>query len=169
MKPRSPIIVGVVPGQPDAVITTAAQLAQRFAAELVCAWVDAGRYPTARLPDGRVVSSPIDPDSAVEALAEFDPALRRRLADLLDPTGLVWSVRALAGSPARELAGLAAELEAAMIVVGTRDRGIMPSVREFLSGSVAAQLSHRQHRPIVIVPVDPVGVDSALPCEDGRE
>lgn len=163
---RAHIVVGVVLGQPEAVIATAAQFAQHFDAELVCACIDAGRYTVARQPDGRVVSSPIDPDSAVEIVEEFDPELRQHLAAVLDHTMVTWSVRALAGSPARELANLADELDAAMIVVGTRNRGVMASVREFLSGSVAAQLAHRQHRPVVIVPLDPVGIEATLPWDD---
>lgn len=162
---RLHVVVGVFPGQHEAVVGAAARLARQFDAEVVCAWVDPSRYPVARQSDGRVVAAPIDPDSGGETVQEFDPALRDRLARVLDAAPVAWSVRALAGSPAKELARLADDLEAALIVVGTRDPGLAASVREFFSGSVAAQLAHRQHRPVVVIPLDPVGVVADLPWE----
>ena len=39
-------------------------------------------------------------------------------------------------------------------MVGTRRRGFGESVREFLTGSVAARLAHRQSRPILVVPLE---------------
>lgn len=160
-KPR--IVVGVVPDQPNAVIATAATFAHQFRADLVCASVDTARYTVDTLQDGTVVSMPIDPDLADEAVERFDPELRSSIATVLEDRGVLWSVRALAGGPAQELARLADELDAAMIVVGTREPGIKGSLHEFFSGSVAAQLAHRQHRPIVVVPLNPVGLDGELP------
>ena len=59
----------------------------------------------------------------------------------------------LAGDPARALGRLAAEAGAAMIIVGTPERGLGHRISEALNGSVAAWLSHHQHHPILIVPV----------------
>lgn len=42
-----------------------------------------------------------------------------------------------------------------MLVIGTRE-GARGALREAVHGSVAAQLAHRQHRPVVVVPLDPV-------------
>ena len=53
-----------------------------------------------------------------------------------------------------------------MIVVGSRRRGMRSGLKEFFGGSVAAQLAHRQHRPVVVVPVDPVAPGAPLPWED---
>ncbi|MDM4763669.1 universal stress protein [Galbitalea sp. SE-J8] len=159
------VVVGVVPGQPDAVIETAATFAERFHADLVCAWVDVGRYAIGTGLDGAVVSLSIDPDLADGMPEVFDPALRESIAATLDKRGVAWSTRALAGSPASELARLADELDAALIVVGTREPGVMGSMREFFAGSVAVQLAHRQHRPIVVVPLSPVGIDDRLPWD----
>jgi nucleotide-binding universal stress UspA family protein len=52
-----------------------------------------------------------------------------------------------------------------MIVVGSRRRGVRSGLKEFFGGSVAAQLAHRQHRPVVVVPVAPVPLDTPLPWE----
>lgn len=156
-------IVGVVPNQPAGVVTTAAMFAEQFGAELICASVNAGRYTVERYPDGTVESMPIDPDLADSDLEVFDPELEGMLAHALNGCEVRWSVRALAGGPAQELARLADELDAAMIVVGTRRAGFKASVHEFFSGSVAVQLAHRQHRPVLVVPVNPVKSENDLP------
>jgi nucleotide-binding universal stress UspA family protein len=167
------VLVGVVPGQPTAVVAAAARFAERFGAELVCASVDVGRYTVDHQPDGTVVSNSIDADLVDDIVEQFDPALRATLAEVLDNRSVPdnhhpvrWSVRALAGGAAQELAGLADELDAAMIVVGTRKAGMRGSLHEFFNGSVAVQLAHRQHRPVVVVPLDPVGPESVLPWQD---
>lgn len=158
-----PILVGVVPGQPAVVVEQAAVFAERFAADLVCASVDSSRYTVEQRPDGAAVTMPIDPDLGDEQVAVFDPALRDSLAQILEKRDVRWSVRALAGGVAPELARLAEELDAAMIVVGTRESGLRESLREFFNGSVAVQLAHRQHRPLVVVPLNPVTTEHELP------
>ncbi|MGR2752856.1 universal stress protein [Agromyces arachidis] len=178
------LVVGVVAGQPDAVATHAAALAARLGARLVCAAVDAGRYVVDELPDGAIRSAPLDPDlvepDAVAAAAavgsesgatsagtapadRIDARLEAHLRALLDPTGVSWETRALAGDPARALARLADALDAMMIVVGTHEGGLRGSLHELFSGSVAAHLAHRQHRPVVVIPLSPVGFEDALP------
>lgn len=159
----SSIVVGVVPGQSAAVLNCAALFARRFDAELVCASVDLSHYTADRRPDGTVYALPINSDLVDGKIEQFDPALRHTIAGVLDPLGVRWSTRALAGGAAMELARLAGDLNAAMIVVGTRERGIKDSLREFLNGSVAAHLTHHQHRPVVVVPVNPVARDDDLP------
>lgn len=159
------IVVGVVRGQPDAVISTATQFAERFGAELVCAFVDAGRYTVDERPDGTVVSLSIDPDLGDEIVEEFDPGLRTAISAVMAGHDVPWSVRLLAGDPAQELADLADELDAEMIVVGTREPGLKGSLHEFFNGSVSAHLAHRQHRPVIVVPLNPVGEGDALPWD----
>lgn len=160
---REYVIVGVVPMQKTDVIAAAASFAERFGAELVCVWVDASRYPIERHADGTVTAASIDSDVADTQVLGFDEALRTRIAAVLDRRSVRWSTRALAGNPAKELGRTAEELAAAMIVVGTRESGLRGSVREFLNGSVAVQLAHRQHRPVVVVPQNPIGSDGQLP------
>lgn len=160
------IVVGIVPGQHRAVVAAAAVFAERFNAELVCATVDMTRYTVAHEADGSIVASAIDPDQADDLVEEFDPELRAAIGSTLQGRPVRWSVRALAGSPAQELTKLADELSAAMIIVGTRDPGIRGSLHEFFNGSVAVQLAHRQHRPVLVIPLNPVGPDAALPWQD---
>lgn len=159
------IVVGVVPNQPDAVVIEAATLASLFGAELVCAWVDVSSFAVDELPDGSVRSFPYDPDAIDTRTAEFDPGLKARIGTLLDERGVTWSTRVLAGDPARALGHLADRLDAAMIVVGTREATVRATVQEFFGGSVAVHLAHRQHRPVVVIPLSPVSPDQALPWE----
>lgn len=39
----------------------------------------------------------------------------------------------------------------------------------FDTASVAAQLTHRHHRPVVVVPQDPVPFDTTPPRQEGRD
>jgi nucleotide-binding universal stress UspA family protein len=165
--PPRTVVVGVVPNQPAAVLASAAPFARSLDAEIVCATVDASRYGVGEDADGRVIAWPVDADLADEQVEEFDPSLRDSIAAILDPLGVRWSTRALAGGAAQELSRLAEQLDAAMIVVGTRERGVRGSLHEFFSGSVAVQLAHRQHRPVLVIPLDPAGTGLELPWDGG--
>lgn len=166
---KNHVLVGVVPGQPVSVVVTAARFAQYFHAELVCASIDAGRVSVGERADGTVISVSVDPDLADERAEVFASKLRAEITAALKESNVPWSVRALAGAPAQELSRLADELDAAMIVVGTREAGIVSSVRQFFNGSIAAHLSHRQHRPVVVVPLNPVGRDGTFPWNEAAE
>lgn len=82
------IVVGIVDDQPAEVLTTAADYARRFDAELILARVDDSKYTVEVRPDGTVAS-----------------------------------------------------------------------LHEFFNGSVAIQLAHRQHRPLVVVPMAEGGME----------
>ena len=157
------VIVGVTPGQPDTIVLEAAAFAAQFHAELVCATVEPGRYAIDEFSDGSIVSLPVDPDSLDLDDDGFNVVLRAHLTTLLDRGNLIWSTRAVAGDPARALADLADTLDAAMIVVGTRESGIRAGIQEFFGGSVAVHLAHRQHRPVVVIPLAPVAFRDELP------
>ncbi|MGO4535859.1 universal stress protein [Leifsonia sp. 2MCAF36] len=159
------ILVGVEGGRPDAVLLSAAELARDLGCELVCAHVDLGRYTVEERPDGSVHSLPIDPDLPELDEEGFDPALAAEIERVLGPTGVRWSVRSLAGEPARALGHLANTLNARMIIVGTHEAGLRRGMREFFRSSVAVHLAHRQHRPVLVIPLSPVTDDSALPWE----
>lgn len=161
----SAVLVGVVPSQPDDVVLQAVRFASRFGCRLVCARVDPGRYPVEQMPDGSTASLPFDPDSADLGGGEFDQRLARHLEKVLDGCGVPWETRSVAGEPARALGHLAEMLDAVMIVVGTREATVRGGVRAFFGGSVAAQLAHRQHRPVVVIPLHPVGSSGDLPWE----
>ncbi|MFC0674790.1 universal stress protein [Brachybacterium hainanense] len=157
------VVVGVIPGQPAAVVETAADIAARYDADLVCASVDIARYTVAQSLDGTIIASSIDPELMDERPETFDPLLEESIGRTLADRGISYSVRALAGNPAVELAALAEEVDAVMIVVGTREAGLRGSLREFFSGSVAVHLAHHQHRPVVVVPLDPKPHGTQLP------
>jgi len=147
------IVVGVTPKQPVGVLRHAARFARQFEAVLVCANVEAGSYVVAEHPDGSVESRPIDPDQPDWNTAVFDGGLAHRIRSIADQEGVRVEFRELAGDIAHALGHLAAVLDAEMIIVGSRRGGLRSSMHDFLGGSVAAHLAHRQPRPVVVVPV----------------
>jgi nucleotide-binding universal stress UspA family protein len=159
------ILVGVFPGQADAVVLQAAAFARVLNADLVCAWVDVSRYVVEEGPDGSVRSMPTDSDIGDVADRGLPSKLTEQLSRLLDSSNLRWSTRELAGDPARALGHFADILGAVMIVVGTRQAGMKGSLQQFMTGSTALHLAHRQHRPVVVIPLDPVPFGAPLPWE----
>ncbi|MDZ5146245.1 universal stress protein [Microbacterium testaceum] len=161
---RGKVIAGVVPGQSARIVREAAHYAALARAELVVAHVDTTRFVAFEDPDGYVHSSTVDVagDAAKAALDE----VRRMTAEALAGSTVTWTARQIIGDPALALIQLADEIDASLIVVGTRKRGLGESLREFLTGSVAARLSHRQRRPVLVVPQgEPVGAEEQLPWE----
>ena len=148
----SPLVVGVLPGQHPEVLQTAAALAKRLAAPLVCAYVDEASYLVEWDPARsahRLSLHPVADDARFrETTQELRSAIEARCADL----GIDWTLRILAGDPARSIGRLATDTNALMIVVGTPERGIGHRITAALNGSVAAWLSHHQEHPILIVP-----------------
>jgi len=161
-----PVIVGVTSGQPDAVVLAASEFAARFGAELICATVDPSRYMLEELPDGSMTSASFDPDSLERAATEFDSGLRAQIERVLAGRSVTWSTRALAGEPARALGHLAGTVRAIMIVVGSREPTVRHTLRSFFTGSVAVRLAHGQHRPVVIIPLNPVPFGTELPWDE---
>ena len=147
------IVVGVTPKQPLAVLKHAARFARQFKAVLVCANVETGSYVVAEHPDGSVESRPIDPDQPDWNTAVFDGELAHRIRSVADQEDVRVEFRELAGDIAHALGHLAEVLDAEMIIVGSRRGGLRSSMHDFLGGSVAAHLAHRQPRPVVVVPV----------------
>lgn len=135
----------------------------QFGTELICAHVNAGRFVVSEDSAGAVRSSPLDPDFHDAREDAFDPALEAHLASALGPSGVRWSTRLLAGDTAEALGHLAETVNAAMIVVGTHERGFGGGVQEFFNRSIAVHLAHRQNRPVVVVPARAPGVESPLP------
>lgn len=155
------VIAGVIPDQPPRVLKEAARYAKLFHAPLVVVHVDVTRFVTYEDPDGYVHSAPIDLNIAA---GEGDLAkVQDAAASVLDESGLEWTVRQLVGDPAMALKHFADQIDARLLVVGTRKRGIGESIREFFTGSVGARLAHRQHRPILVVPLgEPVADDEEI-------
>lgn len=155
------VIVGVVPDQSARVLKEAARYAKLFQAPLVVVHVDVTRFVTYEDPDGYVHSAPIDLNIAA---GEGDlTKVKDAATAVLEGSGVDWVTRQLVGDPAMAIKHFADQVEARLLVVGTRKRGFGESVREFFTGSVGARLAHRQHRPILIVPLgEPVADDEEI-------
>lgn len=152
------VIVGVQPEQSPRVLQEALRYARLLGVPLVVTHVDVTRFVTYEDPDGYVHSAPIDMNLEGGA-AEFE-LVRTQVAQVLDGTGITWTARPLVGDPALAIKHLADKIDAQLIVVGTRKRGFGETIREFFTGSVAARLAHRQHRSVLVVPLDePVADD----------
>jgi nucleotide-binding universal stress UspA family protein len=160
------ILVGVTYGQPDVVLRHAARFARTFQAALVCAHVDPGRYVVEELPDGSVASLPLDPDLPELKDTDFDQGLVAQVRAAVADESLELSFRELAGDVAYALTRLADILDVEMIIVGSRRGGVRAGLKQFLTGSVAAHLAHRQPRPVVVIPVAPVAEGRPLPWEE---
>lgn len=146
-----PLIVGVVADVPDVVIIEAASVAAEWGTPIVFATVEPLRYSISTLPDGSVLSMPLDPDVADTQQETFDPDLIARINALAPDTDAEFVARA--GDPAIELARLADERNARAIAVGTRKPGFRASLEEFLAGSIGVSLAHNQARPVIVIPV----------------
>lgn len=144
------VVAGLVPGQDPRVAQEAARMADRFGVPLVIATVDAGTYVSYDDPAGMMGGAAIDL-AITAAAADAAQVERESIAALVD-TGVDWSMRRLAGEPSQALTELADAVQASLIVVGTRKPGFGETLREFLNGSVAARLSHRQQRSVLVVP-----------------
>lgn len=145
------VIVGIQPDHERRVLDEALRFARLLGVPLVVVHVDVTRFVTYEDPDGYVHSAPIDINFDAGA-AEFE-AVQAAAAEVLDDSGITWTARQLVGDPALAIKQLANKLDAQLIVVGTRKRGIGESIREFFTGSVAARLTHRQHRSVLVVPL----------------
>jgi nucleotide-binding universal stress UspA family protein len=144
-----PVVLGAIPDLSDRVWAEAARYATLFGRELIVAYVDVTRFVTYEDPDGMPMTAPLD--LTLSAAASLHGQHVREAAEE-HLAGVEWTFRSLVGDPASALKALADEVDAAVIVVGTRRRGFGETVREFFTGSVAARLAHRQHRPVLVVP-----------------
>lgn len=159
------IVVGVRSANHEQVVDVAASLAVDLRVGLVCVWVDPVQVSLGVREDGTEISAYIDPDVDIEAPPEFPPDLLAQMRAVAERRGIAPRMRAVAGPADRAIAALADRVDAPMIVVGSREAGVGRAVREFFNGSVAARLTHRQHRPVLVVPLHPTGFDQPLPWQ----
>ncbi|MGN8553783.1 UNVERIFIED_CONTAM: universal stress protein [Microbacterium sp. SLM126] len=158
---RGAVIVGVIPDQSTRVLAEGARYAKLLGAPLVIVHVDVTRFVTYEDPDGYVHSAPIDMNIAAGE-GELD-RVKAVASAFLSGHDVRWSVQQLVGDPAMAIKHLAEQIDAKLLVVGTRKRGIGESIREFFTGSVAARLAHRQHRSLLVVPLgEPVPDDEEI-------
>ncbi|MGO4593833.1 universal stress protein [Leifsonia sp. 2TAF2] len=148
------VVVGVLRGQARTVVEEAARLAAELGRPLLCGYVSEDSYLTEWDKPDTVAGESLHPTEVGAGEGQAVLALTAAVAEVLDASDItVWSLRLLAGDPAKALARLAAEVEARLIVVGTRRRGFANAVEDRLAGSVAARLAHDQLVPVVVVPV----------------
>lgn len=153
------VIVGLIPGQNARVVREAAEHATLYGVPLVGVYVDTTRFVTYEEPGGSVHSAALD--LSVEARrADYENVVAETSASL-EGTGMTCVVRELVGDPAFAIRDLADDLHAKLIVIGTRKPGIGETLREFITGSVAARLARRQKRSILVIPQGDVVDDDA--------
>ena len=149
-----PVVVGITPGQPELVALTAISWSQAGGnQQLYFAYVDTTRFVLEEFPDGTVRHGEVDPDTVDDRWEDRKLQIVETLTQIMAGTGVPWEFRYLAGRPDRSLTHLARAVDAAAIVVGTRAPGRGARFREFVEGSVAVQLAHHQHRPVLVVPL----------------
>ncbi|AXE38650.1 universal stress protein [Acidipropionibacterium virtanenii] len=168
-----PLVVSVHPGVPELLIETAVGWARAFGSSLCMAYVDESRVTIEGYEDGTVRHTALIPDDERTPWRARDSQLREALASVMAAhPDVEWQFRFRAGNPDRELTHLAHALGAAAIVVGTRAPGFRWTAKEWFDGSVALQLSRRQSRPVILVPLDagawehPVAVHPAAEPEE---
>lgn len=150
---RSPLLVGVVPNQHPEVLRTAASLAQRLTVPLLCAYVDEASYLVEWDPARSAHRLSLHPEKDDDDIRAVTDTLKSVIGAAVGAGApFDWTLRTLAGDPARALGRLATEVEAPMIIVGTPERGFGHRITELLNGSVAAWLTHHQSRPVLVVP-----------------
>ena len=139
------IVVGV-DGTPSSLraLAFASGLARRQHAELICAYV---RRPAA-VPAGVFGFTPAEATVAIcEAETEFGERLSRRVTDDCGTWGTGARVVVREGDPLTELAAVADQVHADMIVVGAST-----GLGHRLFGSLASRLLRRRRWPITVVP-----------------
>lgn len=157
-----PIVVGVMPGQPELVALTAAAWATAAKASwLYFAYVDPTRVATEELADGTVLHQSVDPDGDDDTWQDRQLQIEQFLGGVMAGSEVPWRFRYLAGRPDRALTHLARTIDASAYVIGTRASGAGGRLRQLLDGSVAAHLSHHQHRPVLVVPLEVVDWQAA--------
>jgi nucleotide-binding universal stress UspA family protein len=95
--------------------------------------------------------SPLAPSAAFEQLNTADTSREAaRGAELARASGFEAEARGVSGAPVWEgVVGVAEELDAAVIVIGSRG---LSGLRETLDGSLSHELAQHAGRPVLIVP-----------------
>lgn len=147
------VVLGVVPAVDPTVLQGAVLLTARMHACLVCVWADESHITVDHLPNGSVVTTPLDPDEVDDLDSPTaEDRLYRQLETLLADAPLAWRFRYTTGAPARALHEVAEEIDALAIAIGTRRSGWGHWAAEKVEGSVAVRLVRSQHRPVVLLP-----------------
>ncbi len=160
-----PIVVGVMPGQPELVTLTAASWAEALGVELYIGYADPTRITVTENADGTVRHAAVSPDAVDDSWRGRSTQIEQFLHEVLANSNVTWHFRYLAGRPDRSLTHLARAVDASALVVGTHSPGAAARWHEFFDGSVAARLAHHQHRPVLVVPLKVVDWHAATPWQ----
>jgi nucleotide-binding universal stress UspA family protein len=153
IEPTGPVLAGVCPGQPLPVLQEAARLASALGRPLLCAYVTADSYLTewdraSVRDDASLHPGPLDEEDRQHTLD-----LARAIDTVAAEADADWTLRVLGGDPPHALMRLAEEVDARLIVVGTRRRGPAHAMENWLAGAVATRIAHDQARTVAVVPV----------------
>jgi nucleotide-binding universal stress UspA family protein len=143
MEPKQPVLVAV-DGSGSSI--RAAQLASELACGRVCTLVLAYVEPPQQVPADAGAAFTFDSQGAAGDVArKMLEEVRARCEE--HPPAV--QLRVIQGNPAEALATLAHELDAWLLVVGTRGRG---AVAKLVLGSTSDALLKLSSRPVLIVP-----------------
>lgn len=160
-----PLVVAVSSSPSPLVALTAASLGRATGAPaLYFAYVDPHRYTDEEYPDGTVRHLPINPDLADDLWRDTERDLSAAVAETMAGQGVPWHFRYLAGRADRALTHLARAVDAAAFVVGAHS-GHHHRLHDFMNESLSVQLAHRQHRPVLVVPLRVVDWEGRAPWE----
>lgn len=149
--PAGPVVLGVAWQSSGHIIRTAAGLAARLDAHLICAFVDPASYLTEWEPSDARTGASLDP--AVNSESDFPSGhVLEALQSVLGPPGEEWSFRVLNGAVARALGRLAESTDASLLIVGRDRPGRLAAMERMLEGSVGAELASLQSRPVLVIP-----------------
>jgi hypothetical protein len=161
-----PLVVAASLEPEPLVALTAASLARATGAEcLYFAFADPARFVGHEYPDGTVAHHSIDSDIGDDELwPERQERIEAWVTEALSSSDVTWHFRYLAGRADRALTHLARAVDAAAFVVGTQVRRHQ-RVHDFMAQSLSVQLAHRQHRPVLVVPLAVVDWQAPAPWE----
>ncbi|HLU56597.1 MAG TPA: universal stress protein [Pseudonocardia sp.] len=94
------------------------------------------------------VDAPDWEQRGAEALAEEQRHVEGMLAD----AGVSWTYEARHGEPAKALCTAAEELDAYLIVVGSRGEGLRRAISRLVDPSISHGVLRHQRRPVLVVP-----------------
>lgn len=142
------IVVGVTPRQPGRVLEVTLRWASSgFIDYLHFVYVD----PTLVAVDDHL--EPLDSDSLDESAHTQASMLSERIMRAARDAGVRATFRAVGGDPATGLSDQAQRTGSSAIVVGTRERGSMAAIGEWIRGSVSVRLEHMQALPVIVIPL----------------
>ncbi|MGO1487779.1 MAG: universal stress protein [Arachnia sp.] len=160
-----PIVAGIDLGQPELVTLTAASWAAALQVDLYVAYVDPTRTTVMEYPDGTVRHTGVSVDAVDDSWQGRSEQIETFLHEVLADSDVTWHFRYLAGRPDRSLTHLARAVDASAMVVGAHGQTVSSRWHDFVEGSMAARLTHHQHRPVLVVPLRVVDWHAATPWQ----